>query len=82
MDKCSKNLKILKDLLKTLALVDQPFIGLYKFLKKYPVLKNSSLSSHYFRNDFKIIKTVCTSNEELFTYKKNCKNGFINHYFL
>ena len=40
--------------------------GLYKFLKKYSALKNSSLSSHYFRNNFKIIKTVCKSNEELF----------------
>ena len=54
--------------------------GLYKFLKKYPALKNSSLSSHYFRNNFKIIKTVCKSNEELFTKKKNHTNGFINHY--
>ena len=41
-------------------------IGLYKFLKKYPALKNSSLSSHYFRYSFKMIKKVCKSNEELF----------------
>ena len=41
-------------------------IGFYKFLKKYQALKNSSLSSHYFRNNFKMIKTVCKSNEELF----------------
>ena len=27
-------------------------IGLYKFLKQYPALKNSSLSSHYVRNIF------------------------------
>ena len=40
---------------------------LRKFLRKYPTLKNSSLSSHYFRNSFKMIKTVCKSNEELFT---------------
>ena len=27
-------------------------IGLYKWLKEFPTLKNSSLSSHYFRNNF------------------------------
>ena len=30
-------------------------IGLYKCLKKFPVLKNSSLLTHYFRNHFKLI---------------------------
>ena len=40
-------------------------IGLYKCLKKFPALKNSSLSSHCFRNNFKLIKTVCKSNEKL-----------------
>ena len=42
-------------------------IGLYKFLKMLQALKNSSLSSHYFRNNFKLIKTVCKSNGELFS---------------
>ena len=28
-------------------------IGIYKFLKKFPVLKNSTLSTHYFKNHFK-----------------------------
>ena len=28
-------------------------IGFYKFLQKYPALKNSSQSSHYFRNNLK-----------------------------
>ena len=41
-------------------------IGLCKRLRKFPALKNSSLSSHYFRNNFKLIKIVCNSNEELF----------------
>ena len=41
-------------------------IGLYKYLKKYPAFKNSNSSSHYFRNLFKMIKTVCKSNKELF----------------
>ena len=52
-------------------------IGLYKFLKKYPALKNATLSSHYFRNNFKTIKTVYKSNKKLFTKKKNRANGFI-----
>ena len=41
-------------------------IGLHKRLRKFPALKNSSLSSHYFRNNFKLIKIVCNSNEKLF----------------
>ena len=41
-------------------------IGLRKRLRKIPDLKNSSLSSHYFRNNFKLIKIVCNSNEKLF----------------
>ena len=40
--------------------------GLYKYFKKFPALKNSRLSSQYFRNNFKLIKTVGNSNEELF----------------
>ena len=43
-------------------------IGLYKFLKKFPTTKNSSLSWHYFRNNFKFGKTVCKSNEELYKW--------------
>ena len=46
-------------------------IPLYKCLKKFPAIKNSSLSSHYFRSK---------SIEELFSQKKNCANGFINQY--
>ena len=41
-------------------------IGVHKCLREFPALKNSSLSSHYFRNNFKLIKIVCNSNEELF----------------
>ena len=41
-------------------------IGLYVW-KKYPALNNSSLSSHYFRSNFEMIKTVCKDNKELFT---------------
>ena len=53
--------------------------ALYKCCKKLPALKNSILSLHYFRNHSKLIKTVCKSNEEQFSRKKNCINGFINH---
>ena len=42
---------------------------LCKCLKKLPALKNSRLSSYY----FKLIKTVWKSNKERFT------NDFINH---
>ena len=45
-------------------------IGLYKFFKIYTALKNSILSSHYFRSNFKIIKIVCKSNEGLFTHRR------------
>ena len=77
-----KKLKIENDLLKMLQLIDEPFfqIDLYKFFKKDLALKNSSLSSHYFRNNFGIIiKTVCKSNEDLFTQNKNRTNLFVNH---
>ena len=46
-------------------------IELYKCLEKFPAIKNSSLSSHYF---------ISKGNEELFSQKKSCINGFINHY--
>ena len=31
------------------------------------LFKKSSLSSHYFRSNFKMIEIVCKSNKELFT---------------
>ena len=48
--------------------------------KKIPALKNSNLSLYYFRNHFKLIKTICKSNEELFSKKKSI-NGFISSCF-
>ena len=65
-----KNFKDTKEFVENVGLSQSTIyfkIGLYKFLKKYPALKNSSLSSHYFRNNFRMIKTVCKSNKELFT---------------
>ena len=42
-------------------------IGFYKCWKKFPALKNSNSSSHFLRNNFKLIKTVHKSNEEPFS---------------
>ena len=41
-------------------------VRLYKWSKKFAALKNSSFSSNYFKNNFKVIKMVCSSNEKLF----------------
>ena len=41
-------------------------ISLYKFLKKYPLLKKSTLRSSYFKNNFKAIKVVCKENPTSF----------------
>ena len=39
---------------------------LYKFLKKYPLLKTSTLQSSYFKTNFKPIKIVCKKNRTRF----------------
>ena len=53
-------------------------IGLYKFLKKFRLLKNSTLSSRYFKNHLKLSRAFIT--QKLFSQEKNCINGSINHY--
>ena len=45
-------------------------IRLYKFLCKFPALRNSTLTSSYFKNNFKIIKKVCKTNANIFSEKK------------
>ena len=40
-------------------------ISLYKFLKKYPLLKKSTLQSSYFKNDFKAIMVVSKKTQLL-----------------
>ena len=45
-------------------------IGLYKFLCKFPVLKNSTLTSSYFKSNFKLVKKVCKANTDAFGEKK------------
>ena len=41
-------------------------ILLYKFLKKYPLLKKFTLQSSYFKTNFKAIKVVCEENPTSF----------------
>ena len=43
---------------------------LYKFLCKFPALRNSTLTPSYFKNNFKIIKKVCQANADIFGKKK------------
>ena len=45
-------------------------IRLYKFLCKFPALRHSTLTSSYFKNNFKIIKKVCKANADTFCEKK------------
>ena len=45
-------------------------ISLYKFLCKFPLLKNSTLTSSYFNGNFKSIKNVCKTKAEVFGEKK------------
>ena len=45
-------------------------IDLYEFLCKFPVLKNLTLTSSYFKSNFKLIKKVCKANADVFSEKK------------
>ena len=45
-------------------------IRLYKFLSKFPVLKNSTLTSSYFKSNFKLSKKICKANADIFDEKK------------
>ena len=45
-------------------------IRLYKFLCKFPALRNLTLTSSYFENNFKMIKKVCKTNADIFGEKK------------
>ena len=38
----------------------------FKFLYKFPLLKNSTLKSSYFKSNFKVIKKVCKTNVNIF----------------
>ena len=39
---------------------------LFKFLCKFPVLKNSTLTPNYFRSNMKLIKKVFKANADIF----------------
>ena len=45
-------------------------ISLYKFLRKFLLLKNSTFTSSYFESNFKAIKKVCKANVHIFGGKK------------
>ena len=45
-------------------------VRLQKFLCKFSVLKNSTLTPSYFKSNFKLIKKVCKSNADVFGDKK------------
>ena len=56
-------------------------IRLHKLLCKFPVLKNSTLTSSYFNRNFKVIKKICKSDVNTFGEKKQiCSIFFL--YFL
>ena len=44
-------------------------MSLYKFLSKHPVVKNITVSSNYFKNNFRILMKVCRENADLFGEK-------------
>ena len=37
-------------------------IGIVRFLEKYPKIKKSSVSLHFLKNNFKVIKGICKEN--------------------
>ena len=41
-------------------------ISIVKFLNNYPKMKKSSLSLHFLKNNFKIIKEICYENASEF----------------
>ena len=45
-------------------------ISLYKSLSKFPLLKNSTLTSSYFKSNFKLIMKVYKTNVNIFSEKK------------
>ena len=46
-------------------------IRLHKILVKFPLLKKSTLTSNYFKSNFKLIKKVSKANVNIFDGKKN-----------
>ena len=45
-------------------------ISLYKFLRKFLLMQNSTLASSYFKTNFKVIKKVCRANVNIFSKEK------------
>ena len=56
-------------------------IRLFKFLCKFPVLKNSTLTPSYFKSNLKQIKKVCQANPDIVGNKRNiCSIIFYSFY--
>ena len=57
-------------------------ISLYKFLRKFSLLKNSTLTSSYFKSNFEVIKNVCKANVNIFgeESKNTCFTNFYIFY--
>ena len=49
-------------------------INLYKFISKYPVFGRPTLSSYYFKNNFRLINFVCRENRFV-SYVKTSDGG-------
>ena len=47
---------------------------LYKYSCKFPISKKSTLTSSYFKSNFKLIKKVCKANADVFTLVRKSKN--------
>ena len=41
-------------------------MNLYKFISRYPVLGRPTLSSHYSKNNFRLINSICKDDTNLF----------------
>ena len=56
-------------------------ISLYKCLRKFPLLKNSTLqfNSSYYKSNFKVVKKVCKANVNVFG---ETKWKYLFYYFL
>ena len=65
-----KNFRDTEDFIKNVGLSRSSTyfkLGLYKILKKFLTLKKSTLSPHYVKNHFKVIRSDCKSNANIFS---------------
>lgn len=53
-------------------------INVHKFFYKYPVFKQSTLLSHYFKDNLKMINTVYKENVNVF--RSETSDGVLDYY--